>query len=1258
MKRGLLTPLLVVIGLTLVGLILNFYYSRQNNLASYATEIEEYLHAQERVVEEVGLDHPFACRMLLGAGEEVPQEVIDADLPRLEALASSAVNLFFYRGDSLTFWTNNRALPELEALEDFDRTGVRDRLVRLANGWYLMKTLPLACHTGDLGSDLLVALIPVKSQYAFTNGYLTTDFTDRPDIPQAVRLERSPTEFPVRLRGGEPLFHLTAAESFKDQGQQGVLLSVFGAWFLAFLVLNHKFGRHMVARHGSVIGTLCLVGGLTLMRVFLEVVGFEDFFEDLPTFHQMFNIEVMQTTLGYLVINSILMLCTILFFHREFQLKSFRKVSRRARLFITLQCYLSVAVAVLLTLVAFHDLIVESGIDLDFGSLFRLDLYTLSSVVTMVVVLLVLFLFTNRMMVTAKIIDLSTADSYKLMALTLGVVFVAANVRDFGLHPLEVTTLAAAFLGLFHHYVKQDRQPLIIMLGWLAFFSIVAAILLTVFGGEKDRNLRLEYAKALADPGDPYAEEQLAQLHRSLQDSEQLRDAVLPPAGFAVDAATVDSVVNGQFFQQQYLNSNYAYEVLVYPPEARTRPAATNPLLTFAEMDSTFRAAEAVDVPFPLRHAPLAADELPKFHLRLDYRTGDAPERVSSVFLRLFRKRNSTSQVYTELLLHDSYKHLDQLGDYDFAIYHNGRALERSGPYPTEINVSELPPVGEDRNLDIDGYRAHLIYRGDEQTVVLIGVPGSGWWYGVSVTAYIFAALMFVFMLYLSFGSIVGWVTGRWYLTFIQPSLRNRIEISIVILILFSFIFIGFITWMHFRDNSAEYHENRLERKIANVLTDTEHELKLYLENPNEELNLARLVKPISRIHRMDVDIYDLNGNLISSSDNNMVTKGIIAPKMGGVAYHKLRRLNYERSIRSEHIGNLEYKAAYVNVNRPDGKLIAYMGLPYYSTLHSLDREVSNFMSTLLILYVCILGMAIGVAHTVARSITKPFVQIGEKLKELKLGRNEPLNIPVQDAEVNQLVSEYNRMIDKLEENTEQLSKQKMDEAWREMAKQVAHEIKNPLTPMKLSVQFLKMSYERDPEGIGPKLKRVTATMIEQIDALAKIATEFSSFAKMPSAQNDDFNLSEVVTNVYELFRNERADVRVTLTQPDEQFVVHADRSHVMRVVNNILKNAIQAIPDERPGNVGAALLYDREDNRITVRIEDDGVGITDEMRDKVFVPNFTTKSRGTGLGLAISKKIIENAGGRIYFTTEVGVGTVFNIELPVVRVEEVALVG
>jgi nitrogen fixation/metabolism regulation signal transduction histidine kinase len=300
---------------------------------------------------------------------------------------------------------------------------------------------------------------------------------------------------------------------------------------------------------------------------------------------------------------------------------------------------------------------------------------------------------------------------------------------------------------------------------------------------------------------------------------------------------------------------------------------------------------------------------------------------------------------------------------------------------------------------------------------------------------------------------------------------------------------------------------------------------------------------------------------------------------------------------------------------------------------------------TLLNAYVFIFLIAITMAVFMSRSITRPLAQLSEKLKRIRLGKkNETISWSIDD-EVGELIRDYNSMVSKLDESAMLLAQTERDTAWREMAKQVAHEIKNPLTPMKLSIQYLQNAVSRGEETDLPAMiRRVSKTLIEQIDNLTNIASEFSTYAKMPQALNEVFLINDVVASVHDLFRK-REDMDIQLQVPINDLYVFADKSQVIRVLNNIVKNAIQAIPKTRRGLIHIRLTF--SDEWVIIAIRDNGVGIDEHMRDKVFYPNFTTKSSGMGLGLAICSDIIQSFDGRIYFETEKGVGTTFYIELP-----------
>lgn len=235
-------------------------------------------------------------------------------------------------------------------------------------------------------------------------------------------------------------------------------------------------------------------------------------------------------------------------------------------------------------------------------------------------------------------------------------------------------------------------------------------------------------------------------------------------------------------------------------------------------------------------------------------------------------------------------------------------------------------------------------------------------------------------------------------------------------------------------------------------------------------------------------------------------------------------------------------------------------------------------------------------------------------------------------------------MIDELSNSALLLVRSEREGAWREMAKQVAHEIKNPLTPMKLSVQYLKKAWDENEKDWDKRLARFTKTIIEQIDSLSEIANAFSDFAKMPVQKSEQVDLKYIINNSIELFK-ENTDVKYVLYLPEDKYLVKADKNQMLRVFNNLIKNSIQAIGSKKDGQV--TISVKKSQKEMIVVIADNGTGIPQEMADKIFSPSFTTKSSGMGLGLAIVKNIVLNAGGNIWFESKAKVGTTFYISLP-----------
>jgi nitrogen fixation/metabolism regulation signal transduction histidine kinase len=313
--------------------------------------------------------------------------------------------------------------------------------------------------------------------------------------------------------------------------------------------------------------------------------------------------------------------------------------------------------------------------------------------------------------------------------------------------------------------------------------------------------------------------------------------------------------------------------------------------------------------------------------------------------------------------------------------------------------------------------------------------------------------------------------------------------------------------------------------------------------------------------------------------------------------------------------------------------------------------EVSDFIGMLASLYVFLLLIAYAVTYMLARSIIRPISLISDKIRELRL---EDKNVPLEykgdsQDELSELIAQYNRMVDKLEDSKVQMIRLEREGAWREMARQVAHDIKNPLTTMKLSMQQLER-VSSNPEQAAAYLRKAITRLIEQIDSLAQIASEFSMFANLDIREKSDMVLNEVVENVHDLF-SEQKNVDLELSLPTDRFHILGDKNHLIRVFNNLVINAIQAIPSDRRGQIKVALY--RQDKYAVVRIGDNGGGIPAEIRQRVFEPNFTTKTSGSGLGLAICKKIIEAHDGNIRFETRENEGTDFYVEMPIMTFEK-----
>ena len=465
-------------------------------------------------------------------------------------------------------------------------------------------------------------------------------------------------------------------------------------------------------------------------------------------------------------------------------------------------------------------------------------------------------------------------------------------------------------------------------------------------------------------------------------------------------------------------------------------------------------------------------------------------------------------------------------------------------------------------------------------------------------------------------------------------------------MILVSFFATGIVAYTNFKSRNEVYHSSRLERKEKAIQASMDYFLEQQREVNTDSIPIifSDKICELADVHNLDLNLYDLSGKLLISSNPNIFTEKGIPQKVSTSILQKLTDGDV-RIVLEKGKDNDEFYLAYWHFSDLEGRPLAVTNIPYFDIQNENRQEIENFLIDLILIYVGLFIAASILALLLSNYITQSLQRIGDKMKGVDLGKtNTPLEWETND-EIGSLVTEYNRMLKEAEKSAIATARSERESAWREMAKQVAHEIKNPLTPMKLRIQYLQRAMDdKDPDW-EDKFKNTAVSLINQIDTLTNIANEFSNFAQMPKAKEQNIELSAVIEDAIQIFSLE-SDVEMTFTTQTEHTNITADKDQILRVFNNLLKNAIQAIPVDRKGEIS---IYLKEYNgMVKVEIQDNGSGVPEEIQENIFIPNFTTKSKGMGLGLAMVKNIIENHGGEIWFKTKKDEGTTFYLTFKV----------
>jgi nitrogen fixation/metabolism regulation signal transduction histidine kinase len=612
--------------------------------------------------------------------------------------------------------------------------------------------------------------------------------------------------------------------------------------------------------------------------------------------------------------------------------------------------------------------------------------------------------------------------------------------------------------------------------------------------------------------------------------------------------------------------------------------------------------------------------------------------------------------VYPALLVDAQFPQNPDAQGYSYAVYQQSEKPERikyqlkynDGDFNYEKRLSSAildSTVLFNRGLTLGGYM-HVAQRGQDGRIVVVSATEYPFRNIFSNFSFLYLVLLLsVLIVIIGYGINYGF--SRFsinYSTRIQILLNGAffLPLMLVIVIIMSVISSNYIT------NQENSYINNTRNIASNFLTYLDEHL---IAGKRSKASMEEELAKIAHDTHIDINLFDAQGQLYTSTQPLMYESGYLSKRINPEAYIHIIEEKENQRLVNESLGTKQFKTAYAGIKSYDGKLLGILSIPYFYARPEYDRQIIEVISSALSVFSALFIFFLILSYFASHALIRPLKMLTQKIKKTNLERpNDPLPWH-SDDEIGLLIREYNRMLVNLEESKQALAQNEKQSAWREMAKQVAHEIKNPLTPMKLTLQHLQRTFPRASGATDTAAHRVIHrtfdSLLDQIDNLSDIATSFSDFAKMPLPKNEVFEVTSMLNRSVDLYDDKHRVIIRRAIIPGPVMAV-GDRQLIGRILTNLMINGMQSVPSDRKAELDIRL-YTKEDE-VHIEVQDNGAGIAESIQGKVFLPNFSTKRDGSGLGLAIAKRGIEHAGGSIWFETTEDVGTCFFISLPLVN--------
>ncbi|HOY05583.1 MAG TPA: HAMP domain-containing sensor histidine kinase [Saprospiraceae bacterium] len=1171
--------------------------------------------------------------------------------------SEKSYTVLLHHQDSILSWSNTHAIPAGPMLKKIaGAPGVS--VQKLPLGWFL-------CNSETKAGNALTVLVPIRYALDFNTLDRGSVFPAGKNIDDHIQVVNTATDYPIEI-SGKALAWLDASNAVESGWLQWVQLIAYLFFFILFFSLLNRAAMWLNRKAGPLAGTGLLLAGTAILLWLNIATGFtQQQFSALPLFTPAFeNASFIGQSVGDWLIHSCLLVYIMVFFHRRFGMvektepvddfseeiipgtETADKKSGMKSV-VAAFCYLLVMLSIPFSVQVMRELVLHSRLGFDFDNILNLGTLGVLALTGLIILMVGLFLFSHRMLLTIEQLNLPLKQ--RAVALGGAAVLITVLAIPMGMDPLFVAVFALLYAALFDAFVHWKAAGFGWLIAWLLVFSCFASAQLYRYSALKDKDLRFEYATALAADRDTIVENALPTVLTTLQKDSQQTGLLLKPWPFKATAISLAAHLNEQIFDRTYLFQHYRLRAFAFDRE--NQPLLLDQSLGYEQVMSKWNAFASSSFPNPNIHDGVDEEGKTRYMLLLHVNRMGDPAQPTRIFVFLDHAYPAPTKVYAQIFYRTPYKNLARLPRYDFAVEKNGRLLVEQGLTNTWILNTELDK-GASTQIESGGRIDAIAKSADGSTVATVGRSDGGWIKQIYLFSILFTLASIFMMLLALANSAFGFLPEAFdFRLSTRGSLARRIHLWYVTLLAAAFLVTGYLTYRHFTQAARDNERSDLDYRAETLLNGLKSQvLNARVSDDSLRRTLPQTLRAMSASMGMDANLYDANGNLLFTTQEDLAALGIIPSRMNAEAWNALKVGWLPEQVENEQVAGMKYYSKYLALYSNLHTVLGYLGVPYQLSNRKAGAEVSDFLGMLASLYVFLLLIAYAVTFGLARSIVRPISLLSEKVRAVQLtDKNLPLEYAGDEQdEISELIGQYNRMVDKLETSKVQLVRLEREGAWREMARQVAHDIKNPLTTMKLSMQQLER-VSNNPEQAAAYLRKAITRLIEQIDSLAQIASEFSMFANLDIQVKHDVVINEVVESVHDLF-SEQKNVDLSLSLPDQRFHILGDKNHLIRVFNNLVINAIQAIPSDRRGHIHVSLK--RQDKMAVIQISDNGGGIPEEIGDRVFEPNFTTKTSGSGLGLAICKKIIEAHDGDIRFETRENEGTDFFVEMPVMAVE------